>query len=71
MLVTLTARSAKAKNSLVKCLKGDPVVILEQLRDGEIFVVSHDRSFSTWIATKGDPDWGYVFTSPRPSPGRD
>jgi hypothetical protein len=43
MLVTLTPRSAKAKNCLAKCLKGDPVVILEQLRDGEIFVVSHDR----------------------------
>jgi hypothetical protein len=46
-------------------------VILEAMGEGEILVDSEDRSFSAWIALKGDPDWGYAFTSSRPSPGPD
>ncbi len=30
----------------------------------EILVASADRSFSTWIALKGDPDWGYALPAP-------
>ena len=62
MNVQLTPLSAKAKNLLTTALGGNTICSLEQLRDGEIFVTSPDRKFSTWIRTKGDPDWGYVFT---------
>jgi hypothetical protein len=68
MLIILTPRSEKAQNSLANCLHGDPVVILEAMGADEILVASADRAFSTWIALKGDPDWGYAFTSFRPSP---
>jgi hypothetical protein len=42
-------------------------VILEAMGADDILVASEDRSFSTWIALKGDPDWGYAFTRFRPS----
>jgi hypothetical protein len=69
MLVILTPRSTQAESTLANCLHGDPVVILEAMGAGEILVISEDRSFSTWIAMKGDPNWSYTFSSSRPSPG--
>jgi len=71
MLVTLTPRSEIAQNSLANSLHGDRVVILEAMGADDILVASSDRSFSTWIALKDDPDWGYAFTRSRPSPGPD
>jgi hypothetical protein len=62
MNVILTPLSPKAKNRLANSLHGNPICSLEQLRDGEIFVTSPDRSFCTWIKTEGDPDWTFTFT---------
>jgi hypothetical protein len=62
MNVILTPLSRKAKNRLANSLHGNPICSLEQLRDGEIFATSPDRSFCTWIKTESDPDWAFTFT---------
>jgi hypothetical protein len=71
MSVNLTPRSPEAEITLANCLHGDPTVILEAMGADDILVVSADRSFSTWIALKGDPYWGYAFTRSRPAPDPD
>jgi len=62
MNVKLIPLSAKAKNRLANSLHGNPICSLEQLRDRELFVVSPDRQFCTWILAEGDPHWSYEFT---------
>lgn len=62
MNVRLTPLSPKATNRLANSLDGNPICSLEQMRAGEIFVVSPDGRFCTWIALEGDPDWSFVFT---------
>ena len=69
MNVQLTPLSPKAENLLATTLQGNSICSLEQLRDGEIFVVSPDRQFATWIRTKGDPDWKCTFTQKPPVTG--
>jgi hypothetical protein len=69
MNVQLTPLSPKAENLLATTLQGNSICSLEQLRDGEIFVVSPDRQFATWIRTKGDPDWKCTFTHKPPVTG--
>lgn len=66
--VILTPLSPKAESLLTTSLHGNPICSLEQLRDGEIFVTSADRQYSTWIRTTGDPDWAFTF-SHKAAPG--
>ena len=55
--VTLEPRSSKARNRLANSMGGNPLVVLEQVDNGKVFVASEDRSFATWINLPSDPNW--------------
>ena len=44
--------SSKAKNRLANVMEGNPVCIVEQDTDGELFLVSENRKYAFWVATR-------------------
>jgi hypothetical protein len=50
--VILNPKSSKAKNRLANTMEGNPVCIVEQDSGGELFLVSENRKYSMWVATR-------------------
>jgi hypothetical protein len=59
--VTLTPISAKAKNRLANQMAGDPVVVVEQRDGNDLFCVSSNRTWCSWINCLTDPNWAVRF----------
>ena len=45
-------KSSKAKNRLANTMEGNPVCIVEQDTGGELFLVSENRNYAFWVATR-------------------
>ena len=50
--VCLKPKSSKAKNRFANEMDGNPVCIVEQDSGGELFLVSENRKYSMWVATR-------------------
>ena len=50
--VVVKPKSSKAKNRLANVMEGNPVCIVEQDTDGELFLVSENRKYAFWVATR-------------------
>jgi hypothetical protein len=50
--VILNPKSSKAKNRLANTMEGNPVCIVEQDSGSELFLVSENRKYSMWVATR-------------------
>ena len=50
--VCLKPKSSKAKNRLANIMEGNPVCIVEQDSNGELFLVSENHKYSMWVATR-------------------
>jgi hypothetical protein len=50
--VILNPKSSKAKNRLANTMGGNPVCIVEQDSGSELFLVSENRKYSMWVATR-------------------
>jgi len=50
--VTVKPLSAKAKNRLANSMDGNPVCVVEQDTGGELFLVSANRKYFFWVATR-------------------
>ena len=50
--VVVKPKSSKAKNRLANIMDNNPVCIVEQDTDGELFLVSENRKYSFWISTR-------------------
>jgi hypothetical protein len=59
MEATLKPLSNKAKNRFANVMGSNPNVVVEQVRDDAIFVVSANRAYSAWIKTPLNADWAF------------
>jgi hypothetical protein len=50
--VILNPKSSKAKNRLADTMEGNPVCIVEQDSGSELFLVSENRKYRMWVATR-------------------
>jgi len=50
--VTVKPKSSKAKNRLANSMDGNPVCIVEQDSDGELFLASENRKYFFWVSTR-------------------
>ena len=50
--ITVKPKSSKAKNRLANVMEGNPVCIVEQDIDGELFLVSENRKYAMWVSTR-------------------
>lgn len=62
MQVTAVPVSEDAKTIFTSLMESDDRVDLEMAKDGEVFIVSHNRKFNTWTPLKGS-DWEVVLPS--------
>lgn len=50
--ITVKPKSSKAKNRLANIMEGNPVCIVEQDTNGELFLVSENRKYCMWVSTR-------------------
>lgn len=50
--VTVRPVSAKAKNRFANLMDSNPICVVEQEVDGDIFLVSENRRYSFWMSTR-------------------
>ena len=50
--VTVKPKSSKAKNRLANIMENNPVCIVEQDSDGELFLVSENRKYAFWASIR-------------------
>ena len=50
--VTVKPKSSKAKNRLANVMDNNPVCIVEQDTGGELFLVSENGKYATWVAVR-------------------
>lgn len=51
-LVTVKARSSKAKNRLANTMDNNPVCIVEQDTGDELFLASENRKYFFWVSLR-------------------
>ncbi len=56
-LVTITPISSKAKNRFANMMENDPVCIVEQETDTQLFVASKNRKHFFWLNKQNDSHW--------------
>lgn len=61
MTVTLIPLSSKAKNRLANQMTGNPVVVVEQRDGNDLFCVSSNRNWCSWVNCMDDPNWAVSF----------
>jgi hypothetical protein len=54
---TVTPISRKAKNRFANLMDSNPHCIVEQHKNGKVFVASQNRKNFFWAALDKDPDW--------------
>jgi hypothetical protein len=62
MQVTALPISEDAKSIFIGLMDSDNRVDLEMAKDGEVFIVSHNRKFNTWTPLNGS-DWEVILPS--------
>jgi hypothetical protein len=50
--VVVKPKSSKAKNRLANIMENNPVCVVEQDTNGELFLVSENRKYSFWASTR-------------------
>jgi hypothetical protein len=55
--IIVTPKSSKAKNRLINTMDGDPICLVEQRRDGKVFLASSNRKYFFWVDARNDPNW--------------
>jgi hypothetical protein len=56
-LITVTPISSKAKNRFANMMGNDPVCIVEQENDKQLFVASKNRKHFFWMDKQNDLNW--------------
>ena len=56
MNATVTPLSKKAKNRLVNSMGNNPLVTIQQIKNGKVFFVSKNGLYCAWTSFEG-PDW--------------
>ena len=54
---TVTPKSKKAKNRLANMMNNDAQCIIEQQKDGKVFLASMNNRYFFWVSLDNDPDW--------------
>ena len=50
--VIVKPKSSKAKNRLANIMDNNPVCVVEQDTNGELFLVAENRKYSFWVSTR-------------------
>ena len=50
--VTVKAKSSKAKNRLANIMDGNPVCLVEQDTEGELFLAAENRKYFFWVSAR-------------------
>lgn len=54
---SVTPISKKAKNRFANMMNNDAQCIIEQQKDGKVFLASMNNRYFFWVALDNDPDW--------------
>ena len=58
--VNVIPKSSKAKNRFVNIMQSFHAMEVEQETDAEMFLVSLNRMYCTWVPKEGNEHWGIV-----------
>ena len=55
--ITVIPITRKAKNRFSNLMDENPTCIIEKVRDGMMFLTSHNRRNHFWVKVDNDPHW--------------
>lgn len=53
----VTPKSNKAKNRLANLMDLNGTCVIEQQKDGKVFLASQNKKYFFWVDIKSDPNW--------------